>query len=383
MNRLHLVLLLLLSPLLSSAQATIDTLHWSATRRLQLADFHAPIQTGLGGSEFHYQIGYEVKPTSVWGQPAIDAFCLMFRNLSWVSETAQNERTLAYNQVLFDLVEIHTRLMKAKLIALNADRHFKQKATQIEYLTNAELGAEVNRFRAETGGGDDLPVLKSWQVQVAQRFYDTPDLVTTYQSSKIGYGMFLGVGGILPTGPLVQTLNPSAGVGFGLDIAFRRTMLLLHPTLYNGTLRAGFSHQNQTWEKAMRVSSTLFEVGLGHIVNDSPRSRLIPYIGYRLLDLAPRDQADERYKGLSLLNHAPVIGIIVDAKLGDNTRKPDRSEDSFWFVRTKLSYSPLLSMESFSGGLVNLQISLGGFSRVRKVHYQAERTLIPLPSSSL
>lgn len=381
MNRLLLVLLL--SPLLGSAQATIDTLHWSATRRLQLTDFHAPIQTGLGGSEFHYQIGYEVRPTSVWSQPAIDAFCLMFRNLSWVSETARNERTLAYNQVLFDLVEIHTRLMKAKLIALPTDRHFKQQATQIEYLTNAELGAEVNRFRAETGGGDDLPILKQWQLQVAQRLYDTPDQVTTFHASKIGYGMCLGVGGIVPTGPLAQTLNPAAGVVVGLDIAFKRTMLLLHPTLYNGTLRSGFWHQNQLWEKDMPVSSTLFEVGLGRVVSDSPRSRMIPYVGYRLLDISPRDRTDERYKGLTLLNHAPTVGIMLDIKLGNNTHKPDLSEDNFWFVRTKVSYSPLLTNDSFSGGLINMQISIGGFSRIHKVTYKADHTLIPLQGSTL
>ena len=381
MNRL--LLLLLLSPLLGSAQATIDTLHWSATRRLQLTDFHAPIQSGLGGSEFHYQIGYEVRPTLVWSQPAIDAFCLMFRNLSWVSETARNERTLSYNQVLFDLVAVHTRLMKAKLIALRADRDFKRQATQIEYLTNAELGAEVNQFRAETGGGDDVPVLKRWQLQVAQRLYDTPNLVTTYRSSKIGYGLFAGVGGLLPTGPLVQTLNPITGIVFGLDIAFRRTVLLLHPTLSNGTLRSGFSHQNQTWESGMAVNSSVFEVGLGRIVADSPRSRLMPYVGYRLFNLSPRDHADERYKGFSLLNHAPTAGLILDIKLGDNTRKPDRSEDSFWFVRTKVSYSPLLDREAFSGGLISMQISLGGFSRVRKVNYLPERTLIPLPGNTM
>ncbi|MCX6219252.1 hypothetical protein [Spirosoma sp.] len=381
MNRLLFVLLL--SPLLGSAQATIDTLHWSTTRRLLLSDFHAPIQSGLGGSEFHYQIGYEVRPTSVWSQPAIDAFCLMFRNLSWVSETARNERTLAYNQVLFDLVEVYTRLMKAKLVALHTDRHFKQQATRIEYLTNAELGAEVNRFRAETGGGDDLPALKRWQLQVAQRLYDTPDLRTTFRSSKIGYGMFVGGGGMLPTGSLTQTFSPAAGVVVGLDIAFQKTVLLLHPTLYNGTLRAGFSHNKQIWEKDMSVTSSLFEVGLGRIIADLPRSRLIPYIGYRLLDLSPRDGNDERYKGLSLYNHAPTVGLIVDIKLGDNTHKPDRSEDSFWFVRTKLSYSPLLAKDTFSGGLLNLQLSLGGFSRIRRVVYKPDHTLIPLPGSML
>lgn len=378
MNRL--LLFLLLSSLSGSAQV-IDTLHWDANRRLQLSDFHSPTQPGLGGSEFYYQIGYEVRPTSIWSQPAIDAFCLMFRNLSWVSETARNERTLAYNQVLFDLVEVHTRLMKAKLIALRADRKFKQQAKQIEYLTNAELGAEVNRFRAESGGGDDLPVLQRWQRQVVQRLYDTPDLVTTYQSSKLGYGLFIGGGSVLPTGPLAQTLNLSTGLVFGIDIALRRTMLLLHPTLSNGTLKSEFSHRNQIWETGMSVRPTLLEVGLGRIITDSPRNRVIPYVGYRLLDLHPRDRTDERYKGFSLLDHSPTVGLIVDFKLGDNTRKPDRSEESFWFVRTKVSYSPILGTKSYSGGLLNLQIGVGGFGRARRVKYQPERTVIPLPGN--
>lgn len=377
-----LLLSLLLSPLLGSAQQTaIDTLHWSATRRLRLSDFHAPTQPGLGGSEFYYQIGYEVRPTSLWSQPAIDAFCLMFRNLSWVSETARTERTLAYNQVLFDLVEIHTRQMKAKLIALGADRHFKQRAKEIEYLTNAELGSEVNRFRGETGGGDDLPVLQRWQRQVIRRLHDVPDLVTTFQSSKLGFGAFGGGGGVLPTGPLAQTLNPSAGIVFGLDIAIRRTVVLLHPTLYNGSLRAGFSHQSQTWESGMRVSPTLLEVGLGRLVRDTPRSRLIPYVGYRLLELSPRDRTDERYKGFSLLSHAPTAGLILDIKLGDNTRQPDHSEESFWFIRTKLSYSPVLTTKPFTGGLINLQVGFGGFGRARKVIYQPEPTTIALPGN--
>lgn len=378
-----LLYVLLLFPMLASAQATIDTLHWSATRRLELSDFRSPTQPGLGGSEFYYQLGYEVRPTSLWSEPAIDAYCLMFRNLSWISETAKDQRTLAYNQVLFDLVEIHARQMKAKLIALRVDRHFKQQAKQIEYLTNSELGAEVNRFRGETGGGDDVQALQRWQKQVAQRLYDTPDLVTMYHSSKVGFGVFVGGGGALPTGPLAETLTPPGGMTVGLDIAFHRTALLLHTTQYAAHLTQSFTHQNQSWETGMHVKPTLFEIGLGHFIYDSPRTRLLPYVGYRLLDLAPRDRNDERYKGFSLINHAPVVGLIFDFKLGDNSIKPDLSQENFWFVRTKLSFSPVQTTSPFTGGLLNLQIGLGGFGRIRKVSYKPDRTLIPLPGRAL
>lgn len=379
MNRLLYVLLL--SPLLTSAQATIDTLHWSATRRLQLSDFRSPTHAGLGGSDFHYQLNYEVRPTSLWSEPAIDAYCLMFRNLSWISETAKNERTLAYNQVLFDLVEIHARQMKAKLIALKAGRHFKEQAKQIEYLTNSELGSEVNRFRSETGGGDDVQILQTWQKQVIQRLYEIPVLVTTYHSSKVGFGVFFGGGGALPTGSLHQTLSPPVGLSMGIEIALRRTMLLVQPTDFNAQITQTFTHQGQSWEDGMRVKPGMLEIGVGHWLYDSPRYRIIPYVGYRLLDLSPRDRFDERYKGLSLINHAPTVGLIVDYKLGDNTEKADLSHDSFWFVRTKLSFSPLVGADPLSGGLLNLQIGLGGFGRIRKVSYKPDRTVLPLSTS--
>ena len=381
MNRLLYVLLLL--PLLGSAQATIDTLHWNATRRLQLSDFHSPTQPGLGGSEFHYQLGYEVRPTSLWSEPAIDAYCLMFRSLSWVSETARNERTLAYNQVLFDLVEVHARQMKAKLIALHAGRHFKPKAKEIEYLTNSELGAEVNRFRAETGGGDDQETLQRWQRQVVHQLYDTPELITTFRSSKVGFGLFVGGGGAVATGSLAKTLSPLAGLTYGVDVAFRRNLLVLQSAFYNAHLEQPFTHQNQAWDEGMRVRPVLVEVGLGHTIHDGPRSRVIPYLGYRLLELSPQDRTDERYKGFSLTNHAPIAGLIVDIKLGDNARKPDLSESNFWFVRTKVSVSPVQATSPFSGGLINLQLGLGGFGRIRKVAYRPERTVIPMPGSTL
>lgn len=375
-----LLYLLLLSPLAALGQVTIDTLHWSATRRLQLSDFHSPTQPGLGGSEFYYQIGYEVHPTSLFGQPVIESFCLMFRNMSWVSKTAQNERTLVYNQVLFDLVEVHTRQMKAKLIALGFDRRFKQRARQIEYLTNSELGDEVNRFRAETGGGDDVLALERWEKQIVQRLHDVPNLVATYRSSKIGFGIFVGGGGILATGPLAQTFSPAGGLAFGIDIALRQTILMVHPTLYAGTLRAGFSHQNQTWDKDLPVRPRLLEIGLGQVIHDGPRTRIMPYVGYLLLDLAARDRNDERYKSLSLVSHMPTVGIVFDSKLGDNTRKPDHSDDSFLFVRTKISYSPVVNAKPFSGGLLNLQIGFGGFGRTRKVNYLPHHTTVALPA---
>ena len=360
-------------------QIPIDTLHWSATRRLQLSDFHSPAQPGLGGSEFYYQIGYEVRPTSIGSIPALDAFCLMFRNLSWVSETARSERTLAYNQVLFDLVEIYTRQMKAKLIALVDQRNFGQQAKQIEYLTNAELGAEVNRFRAETGGGDDRVALEEWQQQVVQRLFATPDLVTTYRSSTFGFGVFITGGVTLPVGSVGQVLEPLAGASAGIDLAFGRTMVFLHPAFYTSTIRAEFIHQNRTWASGIPVNPTLIDVGLGRVVSESYRHRFTPYVGYRLLQLTPRDRHDERYAGLSLLNHAPTAGLVYDLKLGKNTRHLDELRNSFWFVRTKLSYSQLLGNQPFSGGMIGLQIGLGGFGRLRKVLYQPQRTVIVLP----
>lgn len=383
MKRL-LLLCLVLSPLLCLSQETaIDTLHWSASRRLQLSDFHAPKQPGLGGSEFYYQIGYDVHPAAIGSQPAIDAYCLMFRNLSRVSETASNERTLAYNQVLFDLVEIYARQMKAQLIALKADRRFKQRAKQIEYVTNAELGAEVNRFRSETAGGDDPEALQRWQRQVVQRLYDVPNLVTTFWPAKVGLGISVGGSVQVPTGELAQTLPALPGLAYGLDIAIGRTLLLLQVGMHNANLRQAFTDRNQEWPAGLGIRPNLFDVGFGRAVYDDTRNRLIPFVGYRLLNLRPRDHNDERYKGFTLASHMPTVGLIWDVKFVNNMTQSDRVYDRFCFVRTKLSISPLLTPRPLAGGLFNLQISVGGFGRPRKVSYKPERTTILLPATSI
>ena len=379
--RFTLLLLLLFSRLCPAQPTAIDTLHWSATRRLQLTDFHAPRQPGLGGSEFYYQLGYDVRPTVFGSPPAIDAYCLMFRNLSWVSETARNERTLAYNQVLFDLVEIYARQMKTKLIALKADRRFKQQAKQIEYVTNAELGAEVNQFRSETGGGDDPDLLQRWQRQVIQRLYDVPDLVTTFRPARVGLGVLAGGSVLVPTGGLTQIVPAQSGLRYGIDMAIGRTMLLVHAGSTNTTLKNEFTDYKQEWPGGLRVKIALFGIGAGRVVYDGARTRLVPFVGYQLLKLTPNNRADERYNGFSLVSHMPTAGLIWDVKFGNNTARLDRVADQYWFVRTKLSVSPFLSPKSLSGSLIDIHLSLGLFGRPRKVQYQPERTAILLPGS--
>ncbi|RIV27155.1 hypothetical protein DYU11_02235 [Fibrisoma montanum] len=378
-----LLTVLLICPLFVQAQERIDTLHWSATRRLKLSDFHGDPQPGQGISEFYYQLGYDVQPTLIRNRPIIDAYCLMFRNLSWVVESARTEQTLQYNQILFDLVEVHARRMKTKLIELKADRHFKDLAKQIEYRTNAELTAQVNQFRAETNGGNSFQALERWQQKVAQMLYDTPDMVTTYHQSDVGLGVFLGGSAMQPTGGISRTLNPPTGLVYSFDVVFRQYVLLLQPSLYSATIRDAFSQNDQTWNGGMKVSAILFEAGLGTIVHESPRHRVIPYVGYSLLNMLPRDRRDERYKGYSLVNHAPVAGVVWDFKLGSNDRNPNRASDAFWFIRAKLSYTPVLTAKSFSGGLLNLQLGLGGFSRPRRISYEPERTTLTFPGRML
>ncbi|GAB3563806.1 hypothetical protein GCM10027578_08160 [Spirosoma luteolum] len=370
MRTLPTLLMLLLMGQAVVGQPPIDTLHWSASRRLRLSDFHGPAQRGLGGSEFHYQLGYDMRPLLLGTQPAVEAYCLMFRNLSWVSETARNDRTLVYNQVLFDLVEIHARRMKAQLIGLRPDRRFKEQATRIEYLTNAELGREVSQFRAETGGGDEAGPLREWQLRIAQRLSQQPALKTVYRQSAVGYGLVAGGGVALPVGALAQTMRPAAGLSYGVDLAYRRTMLLASMGLYQASLQQSFTEQTHTWDTGMGVRSTLLEVALGRTLSHTARQRLVPYVGYRRFGMQARDRTDERYKGYTYTSHSPVVGVLLDLKLGDNSHRPDRIDDRFWFVRTKVSYSPLLTSEALSGGFLNLQVSLGGFGQLRRVCYE-------------
>ncbi|UFH56847.1 hypothetical protein [Spirosoma sp. KNUC1025] len=210
--------------------------------------------------------------------------------------------------------------------------------------------------------------------------YEIPELVTTYRLSKFGYGMFLNGGLALPTGPLSQIIEPSAGLGVGIEVAYRQNLLMAQTTMFSSSIRSGFTYHNQAWEAGIPVMPLIGELAVGHILQSTPAGRIIPYVGYRYFSITPRDHQDERFRDFSLKSHAPEAGLIVDLKLMNNLHKTDRSEDNFLFLRAKVSYSPLLTPEPFSGGIINFQIGLSGFSRIRKVIYQPRRTSITLPN---
>jgi hypothetical protein len=366
--------LLLLITRLTCAQTPIDTLHWQANRRLQLTDFHGPAQRGLGGSEFHYQLGYNMQPLLLSRQPAVDAYCLMFRNLSWVSETARNDRTLDYNQVLFDLVELYTRRLKTQLVALRPDRHFREKATRLDYETNADLGREVGQFRAETGGGDEVVPLRDWQQRVARQLNETPELRTVYRQSALGYGIWGGLTGALPVGAAGQTLNAAPGLTYGLDIAYRQTMLFASMGLHRTSLRSTVNQSGHVWESGLSVRVATLDLALGHIVAESAYRRLVPFVGYRQLLITPQNRFDEQHQGYAMTYHLPVVGALLDLTFADNTRNQNRIDSRRWFIRTRVSYSPLLTDETLTGGLLMVQVGVGGFGRLRRVSYQSITT---------
>lgn len=367
-------ILLLLIARLTYAQTPIDTLHWQAGRRLQLADFHGPAQRGLGGSEFHYQLGYNMQPLLLSRQPAVDAYCLMFRNLSWVSETARNDRTLDYNQVLFDLVELYTRRLKTQLVALRPDRHFREKATRLDYETNAELGREVGQFRAETGGGDEVVPLRDWQQRVARQLGETPELRTVYRQSAVGYGIWVGLTGLLPVGAARQSLNVAPGLTYGLDMSYRQTMLFASMGLHRTSLKSTVNQSAHVWESGLPVRAVTLDLALGQVIAESANRRLIPFVGYRQLMITPQNRFDEPYKGYAMTYHLPVVGALLDLTFADNVRNRNRITNRRWFVRTRVSYSPLLTNETLTGGLLMVQVGVGSFGRLRRVSYQSITT---------
>jgi len=366
------LLILLFSLVYSAAFAQLlpDTLHWRADRPLRLDDFRGraiPSLPGETGSEFHYQVGYAFQSIGL-GQRAIETYCLMQRDLSWVAPGVRNATTLRYFKLTFNLAELAARQLKARLIELPSEPALKQAVEQIYYEVSYALANEVKRMKAETQFGHNAEALTRWEQETDSRLARTPRLLTVRRLSKVSYGMFFGLGTTGLTGGLGRHFTAPLAFSYGFDVGYRQWLVLLHATLTGGHVREPLTYRDQQWELGLKTGFFAAEAAVGRVLFESQRHRLTPYVGLAFLGPSVRMPGDDkRLQSLAFTRATVSLGLQNDfffKRTGDSME-----EASFW-LRTKFFVTPVSVRHNLGGTLVNLQLGIGGTGRLRRVGYQ-------------
>ena len=215
-------------------------------------------------------------------------FCVMsaavvYPERSYASPEARTPLMLRYMQARFDLAEIMSRRLQRELAAgingIEADR-------RLAYYRNL-CRTESDKMAADTRHGTADRALQMWEYDIRRALEETEKAVPGSVSlvlSPWSYGLYVGVGGVFPTGSLSDAFSGGCAFTFGLQGGWRRFRLegLISysiPTLRDQALVTP-GYEGQGYRANVRNANYLgIGFGAGYAVYDSKRITIAPYVG--------------------------------------------------------------------------------------------------------
>jgi hypothetical protein len=173
-----LFLAILIHTKFASGQTNKDNLQWSASRKLTVDDFMIKTHPLESTSSFaQFAVDYHVKGFDFLTKnfnKKVNNF--MIRSASWIDTTTNVDRSLKYQQTLFDLCEIYTRQFRK---SLRENRKKIANGTDIASELNNKIMTDFAKRRIEyddeTDFGSDSSKQKEWEDEIQKELLELND----------------------------------------------------------------------------------------------------------------------------------------------------------------------------------------------------------------
>lgn len=156
-----------------------DLFFWSSTKKIRIVDFGIKTRNNETSSSFvQFSIDYNVNGfdflTKNFNKKVRNYF---IRTASWIDTTNTNfEQSIRYQQTLFDISEIYTRLFRKQL---KENRKKIAGGTQIVEQINQTIMTEFSKRRIkydlETKFGEIEKSQKEWESQIKIELFELKD----------------------------------------------------------------------------------------------------------------------------------------------------------------------------------------------------------------
>ncbi len=241
----------------------------------------------FGLSELNYYIGYETERYYKDGVSYIRymTVCYIDSQKSWVTDAGESEENVIYNQLIFDIVELHRRKIQYSLDRVNSPI----KGRKLYQRILKKCKAKIKLFISETKRGSDEAEMKNWKQNIAVQLNRLGDQIELdYEEILIGYSPSIEIGTILMAGELSDHFSTCLVYKFGLDFRVKKHT-------FNGVF--GLSRiniqkdiPNKPVLKANRdLPMSLFNFSYGYSFLQSSKYSLTPFVGVGYLSMELSD----------------------------------------------------------------------------------------------
>jgi hypothetical protein len=150
----------------SSNSASPSEFQWNEHRKLSWDDFRGAVNAASeeSAAATHCGIGFRTAANSTDGKPEIIVYNTFYVNKSWVKPDAKISTILDHEQGHFDLCEIYTRKLKARMNNFDFNTgDLKQQLLSIYTEVSNEYETRQQAYEQETVHGTNTAQQKKWQ----------------------------------------------------------------------------------------------------------------------------------------------------------------------------------------------------------------------------
>ena len=233
----------------------------------------------------------------------------MLPRISWVKQEYKNEKTLRYNQVIFNIVELQRRKMISELHRVNK---FSDAET-ISLVKNELAKEQIDQFITDSSQGENEDIMNKWHDEINQKLEAQPyELIPNYKIGNFGIGFNFGLESKIFAGDLKGHFTPSFGFNYGLNFAFKKVYHSLNFGLGFNKVKKEFTNE-RVWPKDLKTTNSFFNLSLGYPIFDSKKIRITPFLGAGFYEIKVYDiEKHPFFKNHKISNSSLMYGIETD-----------------------------------------------------------------------
>lgn len=331
-----------------------------------------PFISSSNSSELNYQLSYSTSKKKIG-----DTTLFIFQtrnffnpNISWAKVSDKTDQLLRYNQVLFNILELHRRKLQSTLHRIEnlsmAEEKFRIHSKASNY--------EIKKFQNETQQGTDLTSLDHWELRIAKELKSNPyEFVPEITDRNFGYGLNIGFGSGLLTGTIADHFTPTFNFMFGFDFAFKNTLFYFNGTLAGDRVKSDYIEDGILWPTDLKTNVVIVDVSIGQTLLDNSNHKLTPFAGLGILEFTASNKEGEQFEDHRIVNYGLIYGLNYDFKFKKSFRLipppywgnyRERVEHN---IRIRL-YATSGKFENMKGTSINLTVGYAIFGRFINVN---------------
>lgn len=251
----------------------------------------------------------------------------MDRVNSWIRTGYDNEATLKYNQVAFNIAELYRRKFLKEL-----DSNNPANGGDLEAFYHKSCVNMVSEYKGATNQGLDQEAVERYRQKIAKELAALPDIRMEpgIQYRGFGLGMHFGAGSEFFFSDIADYITPLYGIQFGFEGAAKRFR-------FNATGLLGFGEKLKKdikyWKRGEENLAHNWSAGesftggninqtIGYAVIDNNHFVVAPMVGFGagFLDrkdkyIDPELKAGKTYYSEEIAGFRTLAGVMVDWKM--------------------------------------------------------------------